>query len=49
LMGKNTMVRRAIKGFITDFPEYERLLAHVKGIACQGTTLASTTDPPSQL
>ncbi|CAD6564469.1 MAG: ribosomal protein P0 (A0) (L10E) [Alectoria sarmentosa] len=24
LMGKNTMVRRAIKGFINDFPEYER-------------------------
>ena len=24
-------VRRAIKGFITDFPEYERLLPHVKG------------------
>lgn len=35
LMGKNTMVRRALKGFITDFPEYERLLPHVKGkIAC---------------
>ncbi|KAL9129402.1 MAG: hypothetical protein Q9217_002133 [Psora testacea] len=31
LMGKNTMVRRAIKGFIADFPEYERLLPHVKG------------------
>ena len=31
LMGKNTMVRRALKGFITDFPEYERLLPHVKG------------------
>ncbi|KAK2733962.1 ribosomal protein P0 (A0) (L10E) [Myotisia sp. PD_48] len=31
LMGKNTMVRRAIKGFIADNPEYERLLAHVKG------------------
>ncbi|RMZ74783.1 hypothetical protein DV737_g5748, partial [Chaetothyriales sp. CBS 132003] len=31
LMGKNTMVRRAIKGFITDSPEYERLLPHVKG------------------
>jgi len=30
-MGKNTMVRRAIKGFISDFPEYERLLPHVKG------------------
>ena len=31
LMGKNTMVRRALKGFIADFPEYERLLPHVKG------------------
>jgi large subunit ribosomal protein LP0 len=31
LMGKNTMVRRAIKGFIGDFPQYERLLPHVKG------------------
>jgi len=31
LMGKNTMVRRAIKGFIGDFPEYERLLPHVRG------------------
>lgn len=31
LMGKDTMVRRAIKGFIADFPEYERLLPHVKG------------------
>nr|POF16776.1 60s acidic ribosomal protein p0 [Quercus suber] len=31
LMGKNTMVRRAIKTFIADFPEYERLLPHVKG------------------
>lgn len=31
LMGKNTMVRRALKGFISDFPEYERLLPHVKG------------------
>jgi len=31
LMGKNTMVRRAIKGFVGDFPEYERLLPHVKG------------------
>lgn len=32
LMGKNTMVRRAIKGFVTDVPEYERLLPHVKGM-----------------
>ncbi|RAH70686.1 60S ribosomal protein uL10 [Aspergillus aculeatinus CBS 121060] len=31
LMGKNTMVRRAIKGFVTDNPEYERLLPFVKG------------------
>jgi len=31
LMGKNTMVRRAIKGFLSDFPEYERILPHVKG------------------
>ena len=32
LMGKNTMVRRALKGFLADSPEYERLLPHVKGI-----------------
>ncbi|GAM82636.1 hypothetical protein ANO11243_006180 [Dothideomycetidae sp. 11243] len=31
LMGKNTMVRRALKGFITESPEYERLLPFVKG------------------
>jgi large subunit ribosomal protein LP0 len=31
LMGKNTMVRRALKGLINDNPEYERLLPHVKG------------------
>jgi large subunit ribosomal protein LP0 len=31
LMGKNTMVRRAIKGFISEYPEYERILPHVKG------------------
>ena len=31
LMGKNTMVRRAIKGLVADYPEYERLLPHVKG------------------
>jgi len=31
LMGKNTMVRRALKGFLADFPEYERLLPHVRG------------------
>jgi len=31
LMGKNTMVRRALKGLISDSPEYERLLPYVKG------------------
>lgn len=31
LMGKNTMVRRAIRGFMNENPEYERLLPHVKG------------------
>lgn len=31
LMGKNTMVRRAIRGLIGDFPDYERLLPFVKG------------------
>ncbi|EXJ82436.1 large subunit ribosomal protein LP0 [Capronia epimyces CBS 606.96] len=31
LMGKNTMVRRALKGFVTENPEFERLLPHVKG------------------
>ncbi|AEO53971.1 hypothetical protein MYCTH_2295945 [Thermothelomyces thermophilus ATCC 42464] len=31
LMGKNTMVRRALKTFIADAPEYERLLPFVKG------------------
>lgn len=31
LMGKNTMVRRALRGFVVDSPEYERLLPHVKG------------------
>ncbi|RQM06953.1 hypothetical protein DH86_00000097 [Scytalidium sp. 3C] len=31
LMGKNTMVRRAIKGFVAENPEYERLLPFVKG------------------
>jgi large subunit ribosomal protein LP0 len=30
-MGKNTMVRRALKGLINESPEYERLLPHVKG------------------
>jgi large subunit ribosomal protein LP0 len=31
LMGKNTMVRRAVKGFIADNPEWEKLLPHIKG------------------
>jgi large subunit ribosomal protein LP0 len=31
LMGKNTMVRRALKGFLAENPEYERLLPFVKG------------------
>ncbi|KAI0397885.1 60S acidic ribosomal protein P0 [Xylariaceae sp. FL0594] len=31
LMGKNTMVRRALKTFVADTPEYEKLLPHVKG------------------
>ncbi|KAI3328416.1 60S acidic ribosomal protein P0 [Ustulina deusta] len=31
LMGKNTMVRRALKTFVVDTPEYEKLLPHVKG------------------
>jgi hypothetical protein len=31
LMGKNTMVRRALKGLVGDSPEYERLLPHVRG------------------
>ncbi|KAL1992589.1 hypothetical protein VTN49DRAFT_4621 [Thermomyces lanuginosus] len=31
LMGKNTMIRRAIKGFLSEHPEYERLLPHIKG------------------
>jgi large subunit ribosomal protein LP0 len=32
LMGKNTMVRRALKGLINDNPDYERLLPHVRGM-----------------
>ncbi|KAM9887922.1 hypothetical protein OXX79_013277, partial [Metschnikowia pulcherrima] len=31
LMGKNTMVRRAIRGFLAELPEYEKLLPHIKG------------------
>jgi len=31
LMGKNTMVRRALRNILTENPQYERLLPHVKG------------------
>ena len=31
LMGKNTMVRRAMRGFVSEFPEYEKLMPIVKG------------------
>lgn len=31
LMGKNTMVRRAIRGFLSELPEYEKLLPFIKG------------------
>jgi len=31
LMGKNTMVRRALKTLVADYPQYEKLLPHVKG------------------
>ncbi|SCU83347.1 LADA_0C10880g1_1 [Lachancea dasiensis] len=31
LMGKNTMVRRAIRGFLADLPDYEKLLPFVRG------------------
>lgn len=31
LMGKNTMVRRCVRGLITDYPQFEKLLPHVKG------------------
>lgn len=46
LMGKNTMVRRAIKGFLTDLPDFERLLPHVKGIFY---SLSSSVNPTDQL
>ena len=43
LMGKNTMVRRAVRILSSEFPEYERLLPHVKGtlpapVACRCDT-----------
>lgn len=31
LMGKNTQVRRAVRGLIAENPQYERFLPHVKG------------------
>jgi large subunit ribosomal protein LP0 len=31
LMGKNTMVRRALRSIVADFPQLERLLPHVRG------------------
>lgn len=31
LMGKNTMVRRALRGFLADLPEYEKLLPYIRG------------------
>ncbi|KIY68746.1 hypothetical protein CYLTODRAFT_421392 [Cylindrobasidium torrendii FP15055 ss-10] len=31
LMGKNTMVRRALRTFVSENPQYERLLPHVRG------------------
>jgi len=31
LMGKNTMVRRALRSIISEFPHFERLLPYVKG------------------
>jgi len=31
LMGKNTMVRRALRSILSDYPQLERLLPHVRG------------------
>ncbi|KAH7884643.1 ribosomal protein L10-domain-containing protein [Phlebopus sp. FC_14] len=31
LMGKNTMVRRALRSILSEFPQFERLLPHIKG------------------
>lgn len=31
LMGKNTMIRRALRTFVSESPEYERLLPFIKG------------------
>jgi len=31
LMGKNTMVRRALRSILVEYPQFERLLPHVRG------------------
>ncbi|WVW85211.1 hypothetical protein I302_107249 [Kwoniella bestiolae CBS 10118] len=31
LMGKNTMVRRAIRGLLAEFPQFEKLVPYIKG------------------
>ncbi|GFZ52154.1 60S acidic ribosomal protein P0 [Saitozyma sp. JCM 24511] len=31
LMGKNTMVRRAVRGFLGEFPQFEKVLPFIKG------------------
>jgi large subunit ribosomal protein LP0 len=31
LMGKNTMVRRALRSILAEYPQFERLLPHVRG------------------
>src|SRR5271170_5950257 len=31
LMGKNTMVRRALRSVLSEYPQFEKLLPHVKG------------------
>ncbi|KAJ7727322.1 60S acidic ribosomal protein P0 [Mycena maculata] len=31
LMGKNTMVRRALRSILAEYPQFERLVPHVKG------------------
>ena len=31
LMGKNTMVRRALRSVLSEYPQFERLLPHIKG------------------
>lgn len=45
LMGKNTMVRRAVRILMADFPEYERLLPHIKGVCCLPAPRLSASDP----